>query len=119
MKPRTLLGSLLGATLLGAVTCGCATSQAKLESQARVSKAEAGRTALARAPGSTIKEAELEKEEGTLVWSFDLATPGTADLTEVSKRQRRWSRATWNTNSTRPKSASSRTALCVWSNTDL
>ena len=30
-----------------------------------------------------MKESELEKEHGRLVWSFDIATPGTNDITEV------------------------------------
>jgi uncharacterized membrane protein YkoI len=34
-------------------------------------------------PNGSIKEGEIEKEDGKLVWSFDLATPGTTDLTEV------------------------------------
>jgi uncharacterized membrane protein YkoI len=34
-------------------------------------------------PGGTIKEGELEKEHGKLIWSFDIATPGTQDITEV------------------------------------
>jgi uncharacterized membrane protein YkoI len=31
-----------------------------------------------------LKEAEIEKEKGKLIWSFDLATPGTKDITEVT-----------------------------------
>jgi len=60
------------------LSLGCATTQA-----AKVSKTEAERIALTRAPGGTIKESELEKEHGKLVWSFDIATPGTSDITEV------------------------------------
>lgn len=47
-------------------------------------KADAGKTALAKVPGGTIKEAELEKEKGKLVWSFDITTPDTKDITEVN-----------------------------------
>ena len=46
-------------------------------------KAQAERIALARVPHGTIKSAEIENERGKLVWSFDLATPGTPDITEV------------------------------------
>ncbi len=35
------------------------------------------------APGGTIRESELEHEHGKLVWSFDIATPWTTDITEV------------------------------------
>jgi uncharacterized membrane protein YkoI len=58
-------------------------TQAQLEAQAKISKAEAQRIALDKVPGGTIKEGELEKEKGKLIWSFDIATPGTKDITEV------------------------------------
>ncbi len=59
-------------------------SMAKLQAEARVSKADAEKIALAKVPGGTIKEGELEKEKGKLIWSFDIATPGTKDITEVN-----------------------------------
>jgi hypothetical protein len=58
--------------------------QAKLEAQAKISEADARVTALAKVPDGTIKEAELEKEKGKLIWSFDIARPGTKDITEVN-----------------------------------
>ena len=42
------------------------------------------KTALAKVPNGTVKEAELEEEKGKLIWSFDIATPGTKDITEVN-----------------------------------
>jgi len=48
------------------------------------SEADARVTALAKVPDGTIKEAELEKEKGKLIWSFDIARPGTKDITEVN-----------------------------------
>jgi uncharacterized membrane protein YkoI len=70
--------------LLAAVLLGCASNQAaKPEGQARISKPEAEKIALAQAPGGTIKEGELETEKGRLIWSFDIATPGSNDITEV------------------------------------
>jgi len=62
---------------------GCATSQAELQAQAKISQGDAEKTALTKAPGGTIKETELEKEHGKLVWSIEIATPGERDLTEV------------------------------------
>jgi uncharacterized membrane protein YkoI len=56
---------------------------AKLQAQAKVTKAEAEKAALERVPNGTIKEGELEKEKGKLIWSFDMATPGTKEITEV------------------------------------
>ena len=40
-------------------------------------------TALAKVPNGTIKESELEKEHGKLVWSFDISVRDSKDLTEV------------------------------------
>jgi hypothetical protein len=58
--------------------------QAELMAEAKVSRADAEKTALAKAPNGTIKEGELEKEKGKLIWSFDIATPDTKDITEVN-----------------------------------
>lgn len=75
----------LFATFLTALLAGCASDkQEKLQTEAKVSKSEAERIALAQAPNGTIKEGELEKEKGKLIWSFDIATPGSPDTTEVN-----------------------------------
>ena len=58
-------------------------SEAELLKQARVTKHQAKRIALARVKGGTIKSAELEKENGVLVWSFDVGQPGKKDVSEV------------------------------------
>jgi uncharacterized membrane protein YkoI len=57
---------------------GCATT-----SEAKISRAEAERVALAKVPNGVVKEGELEKEHGRLIWSFDIATPGSHNITEV------------------------------------
>jgi uncharacterized membrane protein YkoI len=59
------------------------TESAKLQAQAKITRADAEKIALAKAPGGTVKGAELENEDGKLVWSFDIVTPGTKDITEV------------------------------------
>jgi uncharacterized membrane protein YkoI len=51
--------------------------------QGRVTEAEARRAALATVANGTIKSAELEKENGILIWSFDIRTPKTRAVTEV------------------------------------
>lgn len=91
MKIKAIICSTLILGLLaGGLTACCCTkgkekedSEAKLEAQAKVTKAEAEEIALDKVPGGTIKEGELEKEKGKLLWSFDIATPGTKDITEV------------------------------------
>jgi uncharacterized membrane protein YkoI len=87
MKIKTILSSTLAIGLLAA----CVSekherheSQAALQSQAKIAKADAEKIALAQAPNGTIKEGELEREKGKLIWSFDIATPGTSDITEVA-----------------------------------
>jgi len=86
MRLRTIFSCLL--------TCGIAIGflnapllakdkKSKLEAKAKISKKEAERIALAKVPRGKIKEAELEEENGKLVWSFDIATPHSKDITEV------------------------------------
>lgn len=88
MKIKTLICTALMAGLF----TGCcsdkaerhAQKQARLMAEAKVSKDDATKTALAKVPNGTIKEAELEKEDGKLQWSFDVATPDSKDITEVN-----------------------------------
>jgi uncharacterized membrane protein YkoI len=75
---------LLIVALLITLAVGCASQkQEAREGQAKISRSEAEKIALAQAPNGTIKEGELEKEKGRLIWSFDIATPGAEDITEV------------------------------------
>jgi uncharacterized membrane protein YkoI len=75
MKTKVaILSSLIAILLIAA----CATA-----SSAKISRADAEKTALAKVPKGIVKEAELEKEHGRLLWSFDIATPGSKDITEV------------------------------------
>src|SRR5215472_14483270 len=60
-----------------------AESEAELLKQARITKHQAKQIALAKVKHGTIKSAELEKENGVLIWSFDIARPGRKDVTEV------------------------------------
>jgi uncharacterized membrane protein YkoI len=86
MKTKTVLFTVLCGAILVAGMIGCATGkdgEAKLQAQAKVSRSEAEKIALAKMPGGTIKEGEIEKEKGKVVRSFNIATPGTMDITEV------------------------------------
>ncbi len=83
MNLKCLTSSVLAVVLLA----GCASKKpehAKLQSQAKITRAAAEKTALTKAPGGTIKDGELEKEKGRLIWSFDISTPGSRDITEVA-----------------------------------
>ena len=61
-----------------------ADSQAQLMSQAKISKDDAEEIAESKVPNGTIKESELEHENGHLQWSFDMTVPGQKDITEVN-----------------------------------
>ena len=58
-------------------------SEAQLEKQAKITRTEAQQIALANVSRGIVKSAEIEKEKGHLVWSFDIARPGTRDITEI------------------------------------
>jgi len=38
----------------------------------------------AKVPGGSIKDGELEEEKGRLIWSFDISTPGSKNITELA-----------------------------------
>ena len=73
----------MAAVVTVVVAAGCA-SQSGLQGQAKISRADAEKTALMQAPNGTIKEGELEKEGGKLIWSFAISKPDTKDITEVN-----------------------------------
>src|SRR5262245_14079954 len=57
--------------------------QSELLKQARVTKKQAKKIALARVKRGAIKCVELEREKGELIWSVDIALPPKKDLTDV------------------------------------
>jgi uncharacterized membrane protein YkoI len=84
MIKKTIIASM-AAAIVALGVAGCASEQqeqAEMQSQAKITKEQAQQTALAKAPGGTIKEGELEKEKGKLIWSFDIA--GSPGVTEVN-----------------------------------
>jgi uncharacterized membrane protein YkoI len=90
MKTRILMGICLALLVMGSSlgSQGQTTVPAKskipasLKSQAKISIEEARATASKKVPGA-IKEEELEKEKGKLVYSFDIQATGEKDITEV------------------------------------
>ena len=78
LNRRGLLLSLAACSLALGTTLSAAPGD-----QAKISKQEAQKIALARVPDGTIKSAELETEHGKLIWSFDIAKPDTRDINEV------------------------------------
>ena len=93
MKIKMIVCSVLAVGLLAGCVSGKCEKQAcckkeakcaKLMAEAKVTRADAEKIALGKVPNGTVKEAELEKEHGKLIWSFDLTTPDTKDITEVA-----------------------------------
>ena len=84
-RNRTTVAALFSIGLLGVIGFGCHVrqSQSELLAKAKISQTEAQQIALARVPDGKVSEHELEIEHGKLVWSFDIATPGSKDITEV------------------------------------
>ncbi len=60
-----------------------APSEAELLTQAKITKAQAEKIALAKVSHGKIQSAEIENEHHALVWSFDIVKPGSKDITEV------------------------------------
>jgi uncharacterized membrane protein YkoI len=58
-------------------------SQSALKKEAKVTEAQAAKSALAKVPDGTIKSSELENENGKLIWSFDIAKPKTRNIIEI------------------------------------
>ena len=59
-------------------------TEADLAREAKISKESATAIALARIPGATVQSAEIEREHGRLIWSFDLKRAGRAGIDEVN-----------------------------------
>ncbi len=62
-----------------------AKKEAKMEVMARaeLTQQKAANIALAKVPKGKIKQADLEMERGILMWSFEIAMPGTPLIAEV------------------------------------
>jgi len=58
-------------------------SETELPKQARITKHQAKKIALAKVKHGTIKCVALEEENGLLIWSVDIAQPPKKNLTDV------------------------------------
>jgi uncharacterized membrane protein YkoI len=59
-------------------------SQAALMREAKVSKAVATKTALAQVPGGKVRSSEIERENGKLIYSFDIKVAGKSGIEEIN-----------------------------------
>src|SRR5262249_20787149 len=92
MNTKTTLAAVAGLTVLACLVLSSAIvvsyttdaqKAARLETEATITRVEAEKIALAKVPGGSLKEPAIQKENGRVVWSFDVATPGTAHISEV------------------------------------
>ncbi len=58
-------------------------ARAKLAAEAKVSLKDARATALAKVPDGKVVKHELERENGKLIYSFDIRVPGKPGIEEV------------------------------------
>lgn len=65
------------------VSANAGVNEKQLAKEAKITRNQAERTALARVPQGRISAGELEREHGKLIWSFDIAKPSTPDISEV------------------------------------
>ena len=59
-------------------------SQAALLKEAKITEAAARATALKAVPGGVVKAHELEREDGKLIWSYDIAVAGKSGIEEIA-----------------------------------
>ena len=61
-----------------------AESQAALQKEAKISEETARATALKEVANGTVKSSELERENGKLIYSYDITVPGKTGVQEVN-----------------------------------
>src|SRR5438105_15139330 len=81
-----VLGAATSASAQAAkpATKKAATSQAALRKEAKVAEADARKTALAAVPGGKVRSHELERENGKLIYSYDIKVAGKSGIEEVN-----------------------------------
>ena len=78
-----LVGSLFALNAAGAQKTKPET-QAALMREAKISKAVATKTALSKVPRGKIQSSEIERENGKLIYSFDIKIPGKSGIEEIN-----------------------------------
>jgi uncharacterized membrane protein YkoI len=81
---RLFVAFTFSSTMLAFTTLALAEpSQSELKKQSKLTEHKAQQIALTQVPHGSIKSGDIEKENGRLVWSFDISTPGSRDITEI------------------------------------
>ena len=85
MKPEDFLLSLILIVALSACSISSRVTSDKNEAKRsnKITKARAGRIALTKVPGGSIRNAELETAGGQRFWSVYIAKPGSKNAKEI------------------------------------
>jgi hypothetical protein len=83
LKRFSIIPGVLALGLSAPLVSAAGESQDALKAQAKITEKDARATALAKVPGGTVQTAELEREHGKLVWSFDINDPKSPNVIEV------------------------------------
>jgi hypothetical protein len=70
-------------TLVCADSLKAGSREKQLEKEAKITRNQAEHLALAKVAHGRVSDAELEREHGILIWSFDITQPGTRNISEV------------------------------------
>jgi uncharacterized membrane protein YkoI len=82
--PTAKMATTKATTAKRRVAAKKAESQSSLKKEAKIPEATARATALKEVPNGKVKSSELERENGKLVYSFDIAAPGKTGVEEVN-----------------------------------
>lgn len=80
---RSLFALVVSATAASAQAVTVKEEKAGMLKQAKITSVAATATALAKVPGGKVQSAEIEKENGKLVYSFDIKVAGKSGIEEV------------------------------------
>jgi uncharacterized membrane protein YkoI len=83
-----MAGVILAASLVAAGSASAQKTkpetQASLAREAKITKLQATKTALAQVPGGKVRSSELEREKGKLIYSFDIKVAGKSGIEEIN-----------------------------------
>lgn len=82
-KFRSILILVLSGVVTASTSGLASPSEAELMKQAKITKIQAEKIALAKVPNAKIQSVEIENEHQALVWSFDMVKTGSKNVTEV------------------------------------
>ena len=81
---KALTYATLFATVLTIGVAAPAAAQQTLRKEAKITEAEARKTALASVPGGKVQSHELEREKGRLIYSYEIKVAGKPGVEEVN-----------------------------------